>query len=76
MQSFKKSFNFRLNLAKSKETLLLKDHFKKFEASSIDLPEEIRNLKELLEMRDQEIENLRQQVESNPILAERHARVL
>ena len=54
----------------------MKDHFKKFEASSIDLPEEIRNLKELLEMRDQEIENLRQQVESNPILAERHARVL
>ena len=59
MQSFKKSFNFRLNLAKSKETLLLKDHFKRFEASNIDLPEEVRILKELLEMRDQEIENLR-----------------
>ena len=31
IESFKKSFNFRLNLAKSREQMLLKDHFKKFE---------------------------------------------
>ena len=76
LESFKKSLNFRLNLAKSKETMLLKDHFKRFDAANIEMPEEVRHLKELLELRDREIEDLRQQVESNPILAERHARVL
>ena len=42
----------------------------------MDLPEEVAQLKELLELKDQEIESLKQQVESNPIAAERHARVL
>lgn len=76
MSSFKKSLNFRLNLAKSKEQLLLKDHFKKFEAAGIDLPTEVSHLKELLALKDQEIESLKQQVENNPIAAERHGRVL
>lgn len=40
------------------------------------MPEEVRQLKELIEFKDQEIETLRQQVEANPIAAERHARVL
>ena len=52
MQSFKKSLNFRLNLAKSKEQLLLRDHFKQFSAAEIDLPIEVAHLKELLEMKD------------------------
>ena len=42
----------------------------------MDLPEEVVQLKELLELKDREIESLKQQVESNPIAAQRHARVL
>jgi hypothetical protein len=42
MSSFKKSLNFRLNLAKSREQILLNDHFKKFEADSIEISEEVK----------------------------------
>lgn len=56
--------------------MLFKDHFKRFDAANVDIPEEVRHLKELLEMKDKEIEDLRQQVESNPILAVRHAKVV
>ena len=75
MQSFKKSLNFRLNLAKSREQILLADHFKKFDAADFDMPTEVAELKAILAIKDQEIQNLRQQVEANPIAAERHARV-
>ena len=76
MSSFKKSLNFRLNLAKSREQMLLNDHFKKFDAASIDIPEEVKQLRELLALKDQEIESLRQQVESNPVAAEKHAKIV
>ena len=55
---------------------MLKDHFKHFSVAEMDLPEEFAQLRELIEFKDQEIESLRQQVESNPIAAERHAKVL
>lgn len=76
LNSFKKSLNFRLNLAKSKEEILLREHFRQFNAAEMDIPAEVANLKELIELKDQEIESLKQQVELNPIAAERHARVL
>ena len=76
LNSFKKSLNFRLNLAKSKEEILLREHFRHFNAAEMDLPAEVANLKEMIELKDQEIESLKQQVELNPIAAERHARVL
>lgn len=41
----------------------------------MDLPAEVSQLKDLIELKDKEIESLRQQVESNPIAAERHAKV-
>jgi len=59
LSSFKKSLNFRLNLAKSREQLLINDHFKKFDASQIDIPEEVKQFKELLGLKDKEIESLR-----------------
>ena len=39
--------------------MLLRDHFKRFDSANVEVPEEVRQLKELLEMRDKEIENLR-----------------
>ena len=59
MQSFKKSLNFRLNLARSREQMLLKDHFKKFNATEAEMPAEVSELRALLESRDQEVEDLR-----------------
>ena len=55
--------------------MLLADHFKQFDAANLDIPAEVKHLKDLLTMKDQEIESLRQQVEANPIAAEKHARV-
>ena len=52
MESFKKSFNFRLNLAKSREQILLRDHFRKFSAAEIDLPMEVKQLKDLIELKE------------------------
>jgi predicted component of type VI protein secretion system len=54
----------------------LKEHFKKFDASNVQVPAEIENLKQIVELREQEITDLRHQVESNPLLAERHAKVI
>ena len=75
MESFKKSFNFRLNLEKSRVQILRKDHFTKFDAANIDIPTEVAELKALLESQDEEIKDLRLLVDNNPNLAERHARV-
>ena len=59
LNSFKKSLNFRLNLAKSKEEILLREHFRHFKAAELDLPQEVANLKEIIELKDQEIESLK-----------------
>ena len=56
--------------------MLLKEHFKQFTAAESEMPQEVAYLRELIASKDQEIESLRQQVETNPIAAERHARVL
>ena len=76
MERFKTSFNFRLNLEKSRVQLLRKEHFAKFDAANVDIPAEVQALKELLASQDTEIKDLRALVENNPILAERHAKVL
>ena len=76
MESFKKSFNFRLNLEKSRVQLLRKEHFAKFDAANVDIPAEVKELRELLDSQDAEIKELRSLVDNNPNLAERHARVL
>ena len=68
--------NFRLNLEKSRVQILRKEHFTKFEAAGIDIPEEVKELKALLESQDNEIKDLRAQVENNPLLSEKHAKVL
>ena len=76
MERFKTSFNFRLNLEKSRVQLLRKEHFVKFDAANVEIPAEVKALKELLASQDTEIKDLRALVENNPILAERHAKVL
>ena len=76
MERFKTSFNFRLNLEKSRVQLLRKEHFVKFDAANVEIPAEVGALKELLASQDTEIKDLRALVENNPILAERHAKVL
>ena len=75
MESFKKSLNFRLNLEKSRVQMLRRDHFTKFDAVNVDVPTEVEQLKEQLDSQDAEIKDLRALVETNPNLAERHARV-
>ena len=73
---FKTSMNFRLNLEKSRVQILRKEHFIKFEAANVNIPEEIKELKALIESQDKEIKDLRAQVENNPLLSEKHAKVL
>ena len=55
--------------------MLRKDHFTKFDAANVDIPTEVQELKALLATQDEEIKDLRALVDSNPNLAERHARV-
>ena len=76
MESFKKSFNFRLKLEESRVQLLRKEHFNKFDAANVEIPSEVKELKELLDTQDSEIKELRALIENNPILAERHAKVI
>ena len=40
--------------------MLLNQHFKQFSASQEEMPEEVRQLKELIGLKDEEIETLRQ----------------
>ena len=68
--------NFRLNLEKSRVQILRKEHFIKFDAANVNIPQEVKQLKELIESQDDEIKNLRALVENNPLLSEKHAKVL
>ena len=68
--------NFRLNLEKSRVQILRKEHFIKFNAANVNIPQEVEQLKELIESQDDEIKNLRALVENNPLLSEKHAKVL
>ncbi len=61
MTSLKKTLNFRLTLAKSRETQLLQ--------------EQNLDIKTLSQKYQNEIDSLWSQVQSNPLLAERHAKV-
>ena len=49
IDKFKTSMNFRLNLEKSRVQILRKEHFTKFEAASVHIPAEVKELKALLE---------------------------
>ena len=68
--------NFRLKLEKSRVQILRKEHFIKFDAANVNIPQEVKQLKELIESQDEEIKNLRALVENNPLLSEKHAKVL
>ena len=68
--------NFRLNLEKSRVQILRTEHFIKFDAANVNIPQEVKQLKELIESQDNEIKNLRALVENNPLLSEKHAKVL
>ena len=76
IDKFKTSMNFRLNLEKSRVQILRKEHFIKFDASNVNIPEEVKQLKALIESQDKEIKDLRALVENNPLLSEKHAKVL
>ena len=76
IDKFKTSMNFRLNLEKSRVQILRKEHFTKFDAASVDVPAEIKELKAIIDSQDNEIKDLRAQLENNPLLSEKHAKVL
>jgi predicted RNase H-like nuclease (RuvC/YqgF family) len=69
MQQYKSQLNFRIKMAQSREQALISEKLQSKD-------QEVDLLKRILSDKNRELEELKTCVESNPLLAERHGKVL